>query len=221
MPVFYRPFLPLLFCAAALLFASCDSSLDVDAGARKEIPLDPPDGAARVIPDSLEFELYLKNGWDDSRIKLPPSAGSVQIAIDTSSKIPVVWASVDYSVDGTVFNKDSSTRLLLQRIRLRADSITADRLYELSGSPDRGNGTDVNLVRYNNDVLIDTLNAVPPSQPAQMQSYATLALASASHSVPGVKKITGVYTFSATLYDITSQQVITIPLEGLVSIYYR
>ncbi len=218
MPAFYRSF-SLLLLSAILALCSCDSSLDVDAKNRKEIPLDPADTSARIFPDSIEFELYLKNGWDDSRIRLYPDTGSVHISLDTIGPIPILWANIEYSLHDTITSKNSTTRILLRNVRLRADSVAVDRMYQMSGSPDNGNGTSVGIVRYDGSFPLDTLTIVPPSQPEQVQSYATLSLAPTDSGVSGVKKITGVYTFSAILYDVASQQIISLPLEGLISIY--
>lgn len=219
MPAFYR--LLVLFGALSVsVLCSCDSSLDVGEDGRKQIPLDPADSTSRIVPDSLSFELYLKNGWDDSRRRLAPLSGSVQVSVDTTGSLPMLWVSVSYALDDTVKSNNNSTVLHLRQFTLRADSIAVDRTYQLAGNPSSGTGTCVGITRYNNGAFVDSLAIIPPNKPAQISSWANLSVAQAG-GMSGSKKISGVYNFSAVLYDQPSGQVVPLPVEAVLSVYYR
>ena len=211
----------LLLLSAALVLSSCDSSLDIDAGERKLIPLDPPGTTERIRPDTFRFELYLKDGWSGGKTRLQPIGGSGELMLDTTGAVPRLWLNISYTFNDVVFSKDNSTMLLLQQIQLRADSVASDGRYDMEGSPNNGNGTSVQLARYDHGFPLDTLDIVPPSQPDKVDSYATLSLAPTDAGTPGTKKITGVYTFTATVHDVASQQVISVPLEGRLESVYR
>src|ERR1700754_5250801 len=96
MPVCYRLIL-LFLLPATFLLSACESALDIDAGPRKEIPLDPPDTTARVRPDSVIFELYLVDGWEGDDVLLSPSGGSSTVFLNTTGQTPFIWIDIDYA----------------------------------------------------------------------------------------------------------------------------
>lgn len=206
-----------------LLLPSCESSLDVDA-TRKTIPLDPPDTAGkRIVPDSLSLHLYLKFAETSSRTELIPITRMTDVRIDTSVVPHLLWADVRCTLKDTVATLTplvNDEHYIISSLRFRVDSVQSDRLYQFRAIPDEGTGTSLQLQKISaSGMLLDSLLIIPPSQPADVQSYSILSLSAFASA--GRKEITGTYTFAALLYDIASDQYINVPVEGMLSVYYH
>lgn len=213
--------LPLL-----VLLQGCTSSLDVNDGNRKEIPLDPPNTLAhRIAPDSSSFAIYLTYPWDSRQVLLHPIEQMLHVRIDTGTAVPLLWIKFSGTFDDTLVTAKSvvpNAKYRITSLRLQMDSLHSQQYYECKGAPSAGTGTSVRLLHLQpTGTDMDSLTIIPPHIPANVQSIATLSLSYLPQSPNNTKQIVGTYKFTATLFDPIDQQTITVPVEGIFTAYYH
>lgn len=204
----------------------CTSSLDVNDGHRKEIPLDPPNSLAhRIAPDSTSFLLYLTYTWDNRKVLLRPIEQMLQVRIDTGTTPPLLWIKFSGAFNDTLVAGKSvapNAKYRITSLQLQMDSLHSQQFYECKGAPSAGGGTSVRLLHLQpTGTEMDTLTIIPPYVPTNVQSLATLSLSYLPTSSNNTKQIVGTYKFTATLFDPIDQQTITVPVEGIFTTYYH
>lgn len=209
-----------------VLLQGCSSSLDVNDGNRKEIPLDPPNTLEhRITPDSTSFQLYLAYTWDNLKVPLTPLTQTLHVRIDTGTTPPLLWVKFSGIFDDTITMGKKITpkpKYKIVSLQLQMDSLYSQRLYECQGEPSEGAGTLVQLLNIDpNTTDPNPITIIPPYVPTTIHSIATLSFSYLPPSSGQPKKIVATYKFTATLFDPVEQQTITVPVEGTLTAYYH